>query len=132
MEGFAIIKSDIIPFKVDFENKYSYLMLNPDGTSVVCPKSDFAEDKTELEKKMKARAMVALCREVSKETGEVSTYELDTEVTNNLLFELHIRGVYNPELRYFVTFRDYVDEDFLDKMVTDVADMLDEGVLVEL
>lgn len=47
--------------------------------------------------------MIAFCREVDKNTGEVVVYPLKTEVTDRLLHNLSIRSRINPELRYFVT-----------------------------
>lgn len=47
--------------------------------------------------------MIAFCREVNKNTGEVMVYPLETEVTDRLLHNLSIRSRINPELRYFVT-----------------------------
>ena len=49
--------------------------------------------------------MVALCREVNLETGEIVVYPLDSEVTDNLIFCLGLRARANPELRYFVVLR---------------------------
>lgn len=47
--------------------------------------------------------MIAFCREVNKNTGEVMVYPLETEVTDRLLYNLSIRSRINPEFRYFVT-----------------------------
>lgn len=49
--------------------------------------------------------MVVICREVSKSSGRIAVYALDAEVTDELLFKLKMRAVFNPELRYFATTR---------------------------
>ena len=45
---------------------------------------------------------VFLCREISKETGQIAVYELDVPVDGHMIFCLRIRQQFNPELRYFV------------------------------
>lgn len=49
--------------------------------------------------------MVTICREVSKNTGEIAVYPIKAEVTDRLLFQLQLRSRINPELRYFVVSR---------------------------
>lgn len=44
---------------------------------------------------------VFLCREISKETGQIVVYELDMPVDGHTIFCLRIRQQFNPELRYF-------------------------------
>lgn len=44
---------------------------------------------------------VFLCREISKETGQIAVYELDMPVDGHTIFCLRIRQQFNPELRYF-------------------------------
>lgn len=44
---------------------------------------------------------VFLCREISKETGQIAVYELDMPVDGHMIFCLRIRQQFNPELRYF-------------------------------
>lgn len=53
--------------------------------------------------------MVAVCREVNRDTGQVAVYKLDCEVDGNTLFCLQIRARANPELRYFVALREKWD-----------------------
>lgn len=53
--------------------------------------------------------MIAFCREVNKNTGEIMVYPLETEVTDRLLHNLSIRSRVNPELRYFVTSKTHWD-----------------------
>jgi len=45
---------------------------------------------------------VFLCREISKETGQIAVYELDVPIDGHMIFRLRIRQQFNPELRYFV------------------------------
>lgn len=49
--------------------------------------------------------MIALCREVDKDSGRIEVYPLNVAVTDDLLLKLSIRGRMNPELRYFVVLR---------------------------
>lgn len=46
--------------------------------------------------------LIVLCREVNVNTGKVVVYELESEVTEKLIFNLEIRSRFNPELKYFV------------------------------
>lgn len=45
--------------------------------------------------------LVAVCREVDRNTGRIAVYPLDMEVDENVLRCLQIRARVNPELRYF-------------------------------
>ena len=47
--------------------------------------------------------LLAVCREVDKESGRVSVYPLDLEITSEILASLKMRAQFNPELRYFTT-----------------------------
>ena len=47
--------------------------------------------------------LLAVCREVDKESGRVSVYPLDLEITSEILTGLKMRAQFNPELRYFTT-----------------------------
>ena len=47
--------------------------------------------------------MIAICREVDRNTGNVAVYPLKEEVTEQLLFKLGLRARLNPELSYYVT-----------------------------
>ena len=47
--------------------------------------------------------LLAVCREVDKESGRVSVYPLDLEITSEILAGLKMRAQFNPELRYFTT-----------------------------
>ena len=51
------------------------------------------------------RGMIALCREIDKESGRISVYPINAELTDETIFALKIRARVNPELRYFVTLR---------------------------
>lgn len=48
-------------------------------------------------------SLIAFCREVGRDTGDIVVYPLRCEVTPTLMWELQIRSRANPELRYFVT-----------------------------
>ena len=47
--------------------------------------------------------LIAICREVDKDTGKIAVYPLETEITDRVLHCLKIRAQFNPELRYFAT-----------------------------
>ena len=49
--------------------------------------------------------MIAVCREVDRDSGRIEVSPLDVDVTNDLLLKLSIRVRMNPELRYFVVFQ---------------------------
>ena len=46
--------------------------------------------------------LLAVCREVDKESGRVCVYPLDLEITSEILASLKMRAQFNPELRYFM------------------------------
>ena len=50
-------------------------------------------------------ALICICREVSKDTGEIAVYPINGGVTDRLLFCLQIRSRANPELKYYVALR---------------------------
>lgn len=64
-----------------------------------------ARDTTDL--------LVAVCREVDKETGQVAVCKVDSET----IFCLRLRGRCNPELRYFVALRELWDDPEWQKQV---------------
>lgn len=45
--------------------------------------------------------LMAVCREVNKNTGEIAVYPLCCELDNRMISLLSIRAKLNPELRYF-------------------------------
>lgn len=47
--------------------------------------------------------LLAVCREVDKESGRVSVYPLGIEITSEVITSLKMRAQLNPELRYFTT-----------------------------
>lgn len=49
--------------------------------------------------------MIALCREIDKESGKIAVYPLEAKLNGETIFALKIRARVNPELRYFVTLR---------------------------
>lgn len=54
--------------------------------------------------------IIAICREINTRTGERAVYRLDGRATNDMLFILRIRQMYNPELRYFATLEENWEE----------------------
>lgn len=46
--------------------------------------------------------MIILCREVNKDTGQIAVYPIDKQpITDQVLHNLKIRAMINPELQYF-------------------------------
>lgn len=45
--------------------------------------------------------LVAICREIDKDTGRIAVYPLEMEITGNVITQLQLRARFNPELRYF-------------------------------
>ena len=82
--------------------------------------------------------MIAICRDVDRNTGNRAVYKVDGELTNELLFQLKMRARTNPELRYFATseahyrgFGDIINAVLKRKSVTD-DDIKRIGGIVEL
>lgn len=45
--------------------------------------------------------LVAVCREVDKDTGRIAVYKINAEITGAAIQKLQLRAQFNPELRYF-------------------------------
>lgn len=45
--------------------------------------------------------LVAVCREVDKDTGRIAVYKINAEITGAVVQQLQLRAQFNPELRYF-------------------------------
>lgn len=45
--------------------------------------------------------LVAVCREVDKDTGRIAVYKINAEITGAVVQKLQVRAQANPELRYF-------------------------------
>ena len=45
--------------------------------------------------------LIAVCREIDKDTGRIAVYPLEMEITGNVITQLQLRARFNPELRYF-------------------------------
>ena len=54
--------------------------------------------------------MIVICREVDRRSGTIRVYALQSEVTDELLFDLRMRLLVHPELRYFVARRDFWED----------------------
>ena len=50
-----------------------------------------------------------ICKEISKNDGQIAVYEIEVEITSSLLNCLKLRSRFNPELKYFVLKRDNMD-----------------------
>ena len=49
------------------------------------------------------KGLVAICREIDKDTGRIAVYRVEQEIGENVLKCLQLRAQFNPEMRYFVT-----------------------------
>lgn len=47
--------------------------------------------------------LIAICREVDKDTGRIAVYKVPAELDDHTLHCLRIRAMVNPDLRYFAT-----------------------------
>lgn len=45
--------------------------------------------------------LVAICREVDRDTGRIAVYPLNVKIDGNVITQLQFRAKLNPELRYF-------------------------------
>ena len=54
--------------------------------------------------------MTVFCREVSRTSGEIAVYPIETEIDNGLVTALRIRGRMNPELTYGVCMKTFFTE----------------------
>lgn len=62
-----------------------------------------AEREKKAEEQREEMKLIAICREIDKDTGKIAVYPLETEITDRILQRLKIRAQFNPELRYFAT-----------------------------
>ena len=60
------------------------------------------QEQTAAEERPRMR-LIAVCREVDKDTGGIAVYPLDKEIDGMTVTALKIRATMNPELRYFAT-----------------------------
>ena len=60
--------------------------------------------------------LMVLCREVNINTGEIAVYTINQPVTERLLFCLHLRGKFNPELSYFCILKSRWEEESAEYM----------------
>lgn len=69
--------------------------------------------------------MIAICREVDKNSREIAVYPLNVEVTGTMLATLLIRARMNPELRYFVTLAEMWDDPALKERIIKTLSLKD-------
>lgn len=56
------------------------------------------EEPTAAVRSMK---LIAICREIDKDTGRIAVYPLNTEINGYVIQKLQLKAQFNPELRYF-------------------------------
>lgn len=56
----------------------------------------------EPEKPLQRMRLMAICREIDKDTGRIAVYPPKMEIDDRTLGALKVRATMNPELRYFV------------------------------
>lgn len=66
-----------------------------------CRRSEREPRRPEQEPRKPMRLM-AICREIDKDTGRIAVYPLKMEIDDRILGALKVRATMNPELRYFV------------------------------
>lgn len=66
-----------------------------------CRRSERETRRPEQEPRKPMRLM-AICREIDKDTGRIAVYPLKTEIDDRILGALKIQATMNPELRYFI------------------------------
>ena len=94
-----------IRFVGDREVAYEF-----DGKLETKKVKDLFETKEAAEAALKGLLMVVFCREVSRTSGEISVYPIDSEIDGGLSTALRIRGRMNPELTYGVCMKTFFDE----------------------
>lgn len=57
-----------------------------------------------------------LCREINKETGDITSYLVKRDIDNHEALVLKLRSRLNPELEYFATLMEPEGEDFEDAL----------------
>ncbi|WP_217958126.1 hypothetical protein [Acutalibacter muris] len=68
------------------------------GERCDCGKPEQQEPAPEERPRMR---LIAVCREVDKDTGRIAVYPLDMAIDGRVVKCLQIRAQMNPELRYF-------------------------------
>ena len=81
-----------------------------DGKLEVKQLRELHETEAEAQTAINGLLMTVFCREVSRTTGEVMVYPIETEIDNGLVTALRIRGRMNPELTYGVCMKTFFDE----------------------
>ena len=66
-----------------------------------CRRTEREPRRPEQEPRKPMRLM-AICREIDKDTGRIAVYPLKMEIDDRILGALKVRATMNPELRYFV------------------------------
>ena len=123
----------IKPFTVEFVNNDSALSII-DGE---CFTKDFKDlYETEEEARIKsAGKIVAFCREVDKNTGDIAYYIVCDDVAKDpsLIHILSIRSRFNHELTYYVAKSDNINEEILKTMDDDlINDMKEYDAVIEI
>ena len=131
---FTIIDGKAVEISVDFIGDGTVLSRTEDGFI----EKKFVElfpDKKSAENQQKGEAMVAICRELNKVTGEVATYVLPGTFESHPPQILSFRSRYNPELTYFFALNREEDEmeELLDLMKdAEACEMLvEENILYQ-
>jgi hypothetical protein len=80
------------------------------GNLFSCAKTNVYKTKESAENKRASVTMVVFCREVSKNDGMCSVYEVKSNPDNHDILCMSLRGRYNPELKYAVAMKNWFDE----------------------
>ncbi len=66
----------------------------------MCDCRERKQSRTAAEEPRRMR-LVAICREVDKDTGRIAVYPINREINNEMVMAMKTRATMNPELRYF-------------------------------
>jgi len=81
-----------------------------DGKLEVKQLRELYETEAEAQTAINGLLMTVFCREVSRTTGEIAVYPIETEIDGGLITALRIRGRMNPELTYGVCMNTFFTE----------------------
>ena len=59
---------------------------------------------------LRMKKATVICREVHRQTGQVTVYEVPMEIDEHTGVRLSLRSMFNPELRYFFVYEDVYQE----------------------
>lgn len=116
---FTIIDKQVLEISVDFIGNNAVIS-KVDDKYIEKSFNDIYPDKGSAEAHIKGLELIAICREISKNTGEVMTYVLPGSFESHPPQILKIRSRYNLELSYFFALNR--DEEELEELLETMKD----------